>query len=115
MLLVDVLINTILFIVQKDTYVEWCITSASNPLNSQLLGVNQGKQQQFNFAVKDFYNCSRIWEDELKFTILCAALIVILYVSYFFFSSCQIILTIPTLVILDFLLILVCDQASNQH
>lgn len=83
-------INTILFIVQKDTYVEWCITTASSPLNNQLLSANQGEQQQFNFAIKDFYNCNRTWEDELKFTILCAALIIVLYVSHtlFFMSAC---------------------------
>ncbi|KAG1207925.1 hypothetical protein G6F69_007651 [Rhizopus microsporus] len=83
-LLVDVFINTILFIVQKDTYIEWCITAASSPLNNQLLSANQGEQQQFNFAIKDFYNCNRTWEDELKFTILCAALIIVLY-SYWTF------------------------------
>lgn len=56
--LVDLISNTILFIVKKDVYVQWC----SN----------------------DSYHCDRMWQNELKFTILITLLITSLYVYWAF-------------------------------
>ncbi|KAI9263092.1 hypothetical protein BY458DRAFT_458649 [Sporodiniella umbellata] len=66
--LVDLLINMILFIVKKSAYIQWCIQLAAD------LSIISG----------DFYHCDRMWQDELKFTILCTLLIMAFY-SYWAF------------------------------
>ncbi|RCI03441.1 hypothetical protein CU098_007286 [Rhizopus stolonifer] len=70
--LIDTLINMILFIVQRDHYVEWCI-STSDSLNLIL------ENYQLPIVKNDFYNCNRAWQDELKFTILSTLVMILVY------------------------------------
>lgn len=86
-LLLDMFINTILFIVNRNNYVSWCINSASVNLDS-ILQQNQivigsdvdTQESNFNTEMGDFYNCSRTWEDELKFSIMMTIVVVMVYV-----------------------------------
>lgn len=86
-LLLDMLINTILFIVDRDNYVRWCIRSASLNLDSILqqnqisTGGTQEPTTGFSTEMGDFYNCSRTWEDELKFSIMMTIVMIMVYVS----------------------------------
>ncbi|KAK4510265.1 translation machinery-associated protein 20 [Mucor velutinosus] len=89
-LLLDMLINTILFIVDRDNYVSWCIRSASLNLNSILQQVQSNGTQEptttgFSTEMGDFYNCSRTWEDELKFSIMMTIVMIMVY-SYWAIS-----------------------------
>lgn len=86
-LLLDMFINTILFIVNRNNYVSWCINSASVNLDSILqqnqivIGSDVDTQEpNFNTEMGDFYNCSRTWEDELKFSIMMTIVMVMVYV-----------------------------------
>ncbi|KAI8372186.1 hypothetical protein BD560DRAFT_395417 [Blakeslea trispora] len=70
--LIDTFINTILFIVRRDQYIEWCIDSATDRLDSLL---SSDRLQNPN----DVYNCQRTWESELKFTVLSTILMILFY------------------------------------
>ncbi|KAI9486525.1 MAG: hypothetical protein EXX96DRAFT_549379 [Benjaminiella poitrasii] len=84
-LLLDTFINAVLFIVQKGNYVEWCINSNSGNLDFILKGGRGGGDQLIIAEEKDFYNCNKTWENELKFTILSTLVMVIAY-SYWAIS-----------------------------
>ncbi|OAD09093.1 hypothetical protein MUCCIDRAFT_155090 [Mucor lusitanicus CBS 277.49] len=90
-LLLDMLINTILFIVDRDNYVNWCIRSASLNLKVILQQVDGSSDPQapsatgFSTEMGDFYNCSRTWEDELKFSIMMTIVMIMVY-SYWAIS-----------------------------
>lgn len=81
-------INTILFIVDRNGYLNWCIRSASGNLDSILqqnqLEMNDTKESGFSTEMGDFYNCSRTWEDELKFSIMMTVVMIMVYVSWTF-------------------------------
>jgi hypothetical protein len=79
-------VNTILFIVRRDGYVQWCINSISANLDSTLFHDQQiplivNGTQNFNTGMADFYNCNRTWEDELKFSVLSTIVMIFVYVS----------------------------------
>ncbi|EPB86234.1 hypothetical protein HMPREF1544_06962 [Mucor circinelloides 1006PhL] len=88
-LLLDMFINTILFIVDRNGYLNWCIRSASGNLDSILqqnqLEMNDTKESGFSTEMGDFYNCSRTWEDELKFSIMMTVVMIMVY-SYWAIS-----------------------------
>ncbi|KAI7881253.1 hypothetical protein K492DRAFT_206956 [Lichtheimia hyalospora FSU 10163] len=69
--IIDAIINTILFITMRGDYINWCIDSASGRfIDATHTGdLNTMAQQQ------DFYNCDRSWQDELKFGVLALMMI----------------------------------------
>ncbi|KAI8354098.1 hypothetical protein EDC96DRAFT_516827 [Choanephora cucurbitarum] len=71
--LIDTFINTILFIVRRDQYLQWCIGSATDRLDSIL------SNDRFSANPNDVYNCQRTWESELKFTLLSTILMIVFY------------------------------------
>ncbi|CAO3645436.1 unnamed protein product [Mucor hiemalis] len=81
-LLVDMIVNTIVFIVRRGDYVHWCINSTSANLDNSL-DQRQIAQQQFNPTMADFYNCNRTWENEVKFSVLSTLVIIFTYVITF--------------------------------
>lgn len=77
-LLVDMTVNTILFIVRRSEYIKWC----SAP-NAQLLHYTIFQNNDLDaISGQDFYNCGRTWEDELKFSVLSTVVMIAVYVSY---------------------------------
>lgn len=93
LLVVDMAANTILFIVRREGYVEWCINTTSAQLNAKFLQDQQS--DEFNVNTTDFYNCKRTWEDELKFSVLSTIVMITVYVSFhfckrgFFSNTCR--------------------------
>ena len=71
--LVDGLINVILFIVQRDDYISWCTDIGSDGLQPAV-GDTRIRTED------DFYNCSRTWEDELKFGLMAILMMIGFYV-----------------------------------
>ena len=71
--LVDGLINAILFIVQRDDYIDWCT-------NIGLDGLQPAVGDTKIRTEDDFYNCSRTWEDELKFGLMAILMMIGFYV-----------------------------------
>jgi hypothetical protein len=81
-LLIDTLANVILFIVHRSDYVDWCINTTSPSLGDILKNsFPKDTQQEFSVTMADFYNCNRTWENEVKFGVLGAILMIVLYVS----------------------------------
>ncbi|KAI7857580.1 hypothetical protein BDC45DRAFT_16980 [Circinella umbellata] len=70
--LVDGLINVILFIVQRDDYISWCTDIGSDGLQPAV-GDTRIRTED------DFYNCSRTWEDELKFGLMAILMMIGFY------------------------------------
>ncbi|KAI8647432.1 hypothetical protein BD408DRAFT_479232 [Parasitella parasitica] len=85
-LIIDTVVNNVIFIVRKEDYVDWCINSASGNLDSILrqsqimIGSGDGtREPRFETNMGDFYNCNRTWEDELKFSIMMTVVISAVY------------------------------------
>ncbi|KAG2236494.1 hypothetical protein INT48_000794 [Thamnidium elegans] len=88
-LLIDTIVNTILFIVRQDDYVQWCINSTSANLDNVLFQEQQvpllvNGTQYFSSSMSDFYNCRRTWEGEVKFSVLSTVVMVTIYVRSLF-------------------------------
>ncbi|KAI8081215.1 hypothetical protein BDF21DRAFT_418673 [Thamnidium elegans] len=88
-LLIDTIVNTILFIVRQDDYVQWCINSTSANLDNVLFQEQQvpllvNGTQYFSSSMSDFYNCRRTWEGEVKFSVLSTVVMVTIYIYWAF-------------------------------
>ncbi|GAA5806715.1 hypothetical protein MFLAVUS_000063 [Mucor flavus] len=84
---VDTIVNTILFIVRRDEYMQWCINSTSGNLDNvlfqeQLAPLLVNGTQKFSSSMNDFYNCRRTWEGELKFSVLSTIVMVTIYIYW---------------------------------
>jgi hypothetical protein len=83
---IDIFVNTILFIVRRDNYIQWCINSTASNLDSIFreqqipIAEDNGGTPSFNTEMRDFYNCNRTWEDEFKFAALSTLVMIALYV-----------------------------------
>ncbi|KAI9489291.1 hypothetical protein BDB00DRAFT_843740 [Zychaea mexicana] len=75
--LVDGFINTILFITQRGDYINWCISGGSRDFQPVI-----GDTSSPISVERDFYNCSRTWEDELKFGLLSIFMMIGFYVYW---------------------------------
>lgn len=77
-LVVDMTVNTILFIVRREAYVNWCSQANAKLLHCALF-LNDDPDK---ISEEDLYNCGRTWEDELKFSVLSTIVMIAVYVSY---------------------------------
>ncbi|KAF7731376.1 hypothetical protein EC973_000184 [Apophysomyces ossiformis] len=82
LVLVDGFINVILFITIRGDYLNSCIASASTTLNQNVQHSVSNGSVGFNFARDDFYNCDKLWQDELKFSFIAILLMIVLYVYW---------------------------------
>jgi hypothetical protein len=82
-ILVDIIINVILFIINRPSYNTVCINDAANRMGRSVQAAfPNGTSVNLNFTTNsDFYNCDKMWQDELKFSILSIIVIFVLYVS----------------------------------
>lgn len=76
------LVNFILFVVDPGTFQFWCIDTARANVLSSL------QQQQPNSTLTvssgpDYYNCDRVYADQVKWSLLCLAAMYIVYASVF--------------------------------
>ncbi|KAI7874265.1 uncharacterized protein EV154DRAFT_540469 [Mucor mucedo] len=74
-LVVDMTVNTILFIVRREAYVNWC-SQANAKLLHYALFLNDDPDK---ISEEDLYNCGRTWEDELKFSVLSTIVMIAVY------------------------------------
>ncbi|CAO3611206.1 unnamed protein product [Cunninghamella blakesleeana] len=69
LVLIDAFANLVVFGTDKSNYYDWCVNTAFNslPQDTQLInGV-------------DYYNCSKLWQDEFNFGLVCVFLMVTIY------------------------------------
>lgn len=74
--LIDSLINAIIFMTLRSSYNTWCIDGASNRFHSAVNGTTAA-----DMLDQDFYNCDRAWQDELKFGLLSFMMMTTFYAS----------------------------------
>ncbi|KAG2173119.1 hypothetical protein INT43_004492 [Umbelopsis isabellina] len=82
--LVDIIINLILFIINRQVYNSDCVQDAATRMGRSVQAAfPNGTSVNLNFTTtSDFYNCDEMWQDELKFSILSVIVIFVLYVMY---------------------------------
>lgn len=85
----------VIFGVQKDQFLHWCISKSqtrtvqsltiNNSTTSTISGYNISDISGFVFMPinegSDLYNCTRLWEDEMKFSVVIFFILFTLYVS----------------------------------
>jgi hypothetical protein len=89
--LIDILVNIFIFGIQKTAYMKWCLESSKGIVDEVIQGVALNGTI---FAIDplpdmNIYNCQKLWEDELKFSIAILLVMSVCYVSscaiFFFF------------------------------
>jgi hypothetical protein len=81
LILSDTFANLVVFINGRSDYLSSCVTNASGRFENELSQAFKGMNNVSLDRSSDFYNCSRLWTDELKLSILVFILMLVLYVS----------------------------------
>ncbi|KAI8342620.1 hypothetical protein BC941DRAFT_499028 [Chlamydoabsidia padenii] len=90
--LIDFFVNIVLFGVQQLQFQDWCINKSRGAIRSELSEViasTNGTTAQLTFAPNvpgsDLYNCTRLWQDEVKFSVI---VFVMISVCYVYWATC---------------------------
>ncbi|CAO3663706.1 hypothetical protein CU097_010464 [Rhizopus azygosporus] len=83
LVLVDGLVNVILFIINKTDYHSWCINSSSSTIQKDFTSGNN-TVNNFDFQ-HDYYNCNHLWQDEVKFGII---FYILMFAFYVYWAMC---------------------------
>lgn len=86
------IVNVILFIIDRSNYNVACVNDAANRMGRSVQAAfPNGTSVNLNFtSSSDFYNCDKMWQDELKFSILSVIVIFVLYASFsYIFWNCR--------------------------
>ncbi|KAI8992454.1 hypothetical protein BDB01DRAFT_778499 [Pilobolus umbonatus] len=86
--LIITIVNFILFLVNKSEFFAWCIGSSTDHIMEVYNKVNSVNDvpSLTLYDHEDFYNCQRLYMDEVKWSLLCLILMVIVYVGYCIYS-----------------------------
>ncbi|CAO0791236.1 unnamed protein product [Mucor circinelloides] len=85
--LLDVLANIFIFGIQKSLYMDWCLQSSQNRVDETMQGLNMNSTY-YNIETlppTNIYNCQKLWEDEIKFSL---AIFILMTVCYIYWSLC---------------------------
>ncbi|CAO3699668.1 unnamed protein product [Rhizopus microsporus] len=83
--LIVTLINFILFVIDKDGFFHWCITSSASYVTEVYDQMNSNSTKVPPITLEngsDLYNCERLYENEVKWAFLCFVVMSIVYVSF---------------------------------
>lgn len=92
--LIDILANIFIFGIQKSAYMDWCLESSRGVVDEVVQGValNGTIYVIDPLPTMNIYNCQKLWEDELKFSIAIFVVMSVCYVrtilSSFFSNDC---------------------------
>ncbi|KAI8144347.1 hypothetical protein BJV82DRAFT_513203 [Fennellomyces sp. T-0311] len=79
--LVDGLANACFFITQHGDFMQWCVGSSATTISHDASPAMNGT---FDFHSTDYYNCDRLYQDEVKFGLISIFLMIVLYVYWGF-------------------------------
>jgi hypothetical protein len=90
--LIDFFVNIILFGIQQKDNAVWCFDQSRNNVDEQVTLTNVNASMPATNAtanvipytppsINDFYNCDKLWQDELKFAIAIYIVFLIFFVS----------------------------------
>ncbi|KAI8065241.1 hypothetical protein BC940DRAFT_304562 [Gongronella butleri] len=82
--LTDFFINIILFGVQQDQFQAWCVGKSRDAIGNEIIGTNNVTDVTFTPHVtgSDLYNCTRLWQDEVKFAVIIFVMVTFCYVYW---------------------------------
>lgn len=80
--LIVTLVNFILFIKNKSDFTEWCIGESITNVEDQYNSASNHTSFSPNRLINDtdIYNCERLYQDELKWSLLCLIIMFVVYV-----------------------------------
>lgn len=86
--LLDILANVFVFGIQKSQYMNWCLINSRNTSSENLWLVyhetpDSTEVDPNNTSSLSVFNCQKLWEDEIKFSIAIFITMTICYVSEF--------------------------------
>ncbi|KAI9020808.1 hypothetical protein CLU79DRAFT_755655 [Phycomyces nitens] len=76
----DTLINFILFVVTKSKFESWCIETSIVGLGQGISSPND--MQSLELGNVDYYNCRRLYIDEVKWSLLAALVMCMIYIHW---------------------------------
>lgn len=84
--LLDIVANIFIFGIQKSLYMNWCLDKSKGISNEIIMIVSEASTGSVQVdptdaTSLDTYNCQKLWEDELKFSIAILITMTICYVS----------------------------------
>lgn len=75
LVLIDVLVNFIIFIVNPGAFRNWCINDVRTSVQDALGNGTTVASDQ------DYYNCDRLFNDQVKWSLICVFAMYIIYAS----------------------------------
>ncbi|KAG2217285.1 hypothetical protein INT45_005387, partial [Circinella minor] len=81
---VNFFINIILFGVHRPSFKDWCINNSRNQLDA-IMSPNNNNTETTIDNIGNIYNCDKLWEDELKFSIV---LFIMMTICYLYWALC---------------------------
>ncbi|KAM3589479.1 hypothetical protein VKS41_000342 [Umbelopsis sp. WA50703] len=84
LILSDTFANLIIFINDQSNYLSTCVDNAAKSFEHELTQAFQGISNVTLDQTADFYNCSRLWSDEVKLSILVLILMIVVYIYWGF-------------------------------
>lgn len=80
--LIVTLVNFILFIKNKSDFTEWCIGESITNVEDQYNSASNHTSFSPDRLIDDtdIYNCERLYQDELKWSLLCLIIMFVVYV-----------------------------------
>ncbi|KAI8987480.1 hypothetical protein BDF20DRAFT_267509 [Mycotypha africana] len=86
--LIDILVNIFIFGIQKQLYMDWCYGYSKDHVDEKIQGTSiNGTLHTIDFmpSTLNIYNCEKLWEDEVKFSV---AIFVVMSICYLYWWTC---------------------------
>ncbi|KAG2230858.1 hypothetical protein INT48_009239 [Thamnidium elegans] len=88
--LLDIIANIFIFGIQKPLYMDWCLDRSKGISNEIIMIVSEASTGSVqvdptNVTSLDTYNCQKLWEDELKFSL---AIFITMTICYIYWALC---------------------------
>ncbi|CAO3582268.1 unnamed protein product [Absidia cylindrospora] len=82
-ILLDMFVNYVVFLAKPTDFRDWCISLSQASVQQAFNQVNQNSTVIIPFnRIDDFYNCDRLYQDELTWTLLSLVAMVLVYVHW---------------------------------
>jgi hypothetical protein len=75
-------VNFVLFLAKFAEFRDWCISLSQTNVQQSFNQLNQNSTVIIPFnPIEDFYNCDRLYQDELTWSLLSLVAMILIYVS----------------------------------
>ncbi|ORX60480.1 hypothetical protein DM01DRAFT_1404739 [Hesseltinella vesiculosa] len=80
--LVDFFVNIVLYGVQQDQFQDWCVGKSRSAISNEIQGNASTIVFTPHYGGSDLYNCTRLWQDEVKFSVIIFLMVSFCYVYW---------------------------------